>query len=550
MPPVGQPRNRSRSLEAGKHGLPLILAVVVLAASYLAWRIPAGAAGDRGLGGQILLLTGLVAALITIHNARLLAPAAGGWLLIGSGSTFWSSAHFLRDSTDRTGVLVYSGLILLTAAMLIVGCLRIAGIGPIRTSWRQLTVDLVPPIMALLTAAWLIEIGPFVQSREVETHLRIAAALHGLAAVALIVVGVVGAISWRQLRSNPAVQSLMAGLAIVAIADGFWLQRWIDRHASFGVAADVAFCMGFATIAIGGLQARLHLSPSQVIVASPAVPPRPAKMSTPISLLVLLAFAGGQARWGELAQDGIQIAAGAGLLVLLFAIMWEDLVAERETVLTEEIGTLSERIDGLISQVGRDPLTGLINRPAFQERLEHEIHSGRRAGRSVAIALIDVDNFKQVNDSLGHAVGDQVLQAVASVLIGACRASDIAARYAGDEFVMIFPGVDELTAGLLCQRIGESVRRINDQITPISGVTVTLSIGVAVTYRCKRNVAQLVAIADAAMYDAKEAGKDQVVAVDADTLTMTALWGADPAAAAGAYHWPAEADRRLTADCR
>ena len=68
---------------------------------------------------------------------------------------------------------------------------------------------------------------------------------------------------------------------------------------------------------------------------------------------------------------------------------------------------------------------------------------------------MNINNFKQVNDNLGHGVGDQVLQAVASVLIGACRASDIAARYAGDEFVMILPGVDEEIAGQVCRRIGE-----------------------------------------------------------------------------------------------
>ena len=148
-------------------------------------------------------------------------------------------------------------------------------------------------------------------------------------------------------------------------------------------------------------------------------------------------------------------------------------------------------------------------------------------GHSVAIALIDVDNFKQVNDNLGHGVGDQVLQAVASVLIGACRASDIAARYAGDEFVMILPGVDEEIAGQVCRRIGESVRRVNDQLRPVSKHRRDAF------DRRRRHAqvqaersAQLVAIADAAMYDAKEGGKDQVVAVNADTLVSTTLWGA------------------------
>lgn len=227
--------------------------------------------------------------------------------------------------------------------------------------------------------------------------------------------------------------------------------------------------------------------------------------------------------------------------------MWENVDFERETVLTDEIDTLSDRIDGLISQVGRDPLTGLLNRRAFQDRLEYEIENGRASNQPVTIALIDVDNFKRVNDTLGHAVGDQVLQAVSSILIGACRGTDVAARYAGDEFVMIFPGIDEATAGQVAQRIVDSVRRINDQLMPATDVRVTLSVGVAVTHQCRRNVAQLVAIADAAMYDAKEGGKDRVIAIDADTLTMTAWWGADPAASSTWAAKQSPENRRMAA---
>jgi diguanylate cyclase (GGDEF)-like protein len=336
----------------------------------------------------------------------------------------------------------------------------------------------------------------------------------------------------------------MAGLTILAIADGLWLQRWIDRDASFGVAADVVFCIGFATIAVGGLQARLPIRTGRKFSPDPVTPTRLAPKSTSLALLVLLALAAGQLQWGDLTQAGTQITIFASLLLVVFVMMSEDLLAKRESVLAEEIDTLSERIDGLISQVGRDPLTGLMNRRAFQDRLEHEIVAGRAAGRSVAIALVDVDNFKRVNDTLGHAVGDQVLQAVASVLIGACRASDSAARYAGDEFVMILPGVDERTAAEICRRIGQHVLRVNDQLTPLANVAVSLSIGVAVTYRCKRNVPQLVAIADAAMYDAKEGGKDRVVAVDADTLMTSAYWGADPAGSALVAGWHPEVDRR------
>jgi diguanylate cyclase (GGDEF)-like protein len=552
VPPAGQvPYSERGSGPADGNRRPLLMigVVLTLAAVYLSWRIPAGASGDSGYDGHILLLTGLISALFAIQNARLVPEQTLGWLLIGSGCTAWSLAYFLRASTDPRGVLAYTAAFLVSTILLMTGCLRLAGVSSVRKNWRQLTIELVPPIAAVLTAAWLFEVGTFVRAEDVAPHFRVAAALHGLAAVALIVVGIFGVVTWRQVREHPAVQSLMAGLVILSVADGLWLQRWIEQDANFGVAGDVAFCIAFTTIAVGGLQAQIRLRRSRESASqSPAVLPRPAQRSASISLLALLAMAGGQAQWGELTDSGIEFATVAALFVVLFAMMWEDLVAQRETVLTEEIDLLSERIDGLISQVGRDPLTGLMNRRAFQERLEHEIRTGRQDGHSVAIALIDVDNFKQVNDTLGHGVGDQVLQAVASVLIGACRASDIAARYAGDEFVMILPGVDEETAEQVCRRIGESVRRINDQLRPVAGIGVTLSIGVAVTYRCKRNVSQLVAIADAAMYDAKEGGKDRVVAVNADTLVSTAIWGVEPALSGDIDPWVVTGDRRGAAE--
>ena len=420
------------------------------------------------------------------------------------------------------------------AALLIAGCLRLTGIGVDRRAWRALAIDLVPPIVALVTAAWLFEIGPFVHQSGLSLSDQISVALQGLAAVALLVVGAMAALSWRRLSAHPALPSIMVGLVVVALGTAFWLRRWIDGDSDQTTVADIIFCIAFTTIATGALQARLHMTARSVRPLASVLPPRLAQKSMPLSLLALLALAAEQARWGELAPYGIEIATGAGLIVVVFAMFWEHLLFERESVLSAEIGTLSQRIDGLISQVGRDPLTGLLNRRAFQERLEHELIAGRASGRPVTIALIDVDNFKQVNDTLGHQVGDQVLQAIASVLIGECRASDIAARYAGDEFVMVFPGTTETTARQICERVGASVRRINEQLAPFSRVAISLSIGVAATVQCRRNVAQLVTIADAAMYDAKAQGKNRVVGVDADTLTSAATWGAEGAITVGA----------------
>ncbi|MGI8475884.1 MAG: GGDEF domain-containing protein, partial [Thermomicrobiales bacterium] len=169
-------------------------------------------------------------------------------------------------------------------------------------------------------------------------------------------------------------------------------------------------------------------------------------------------------------------------------------------------------------QVGRDPLTGLLNHRAVHEQLGRELVHGRSFGHPVSTVLIDVDNFKTVNDSLGHQTCDRALHAGASILTAACRGTDVAARYAGDEFMLILPGLDEQHVAAVCERIVNEVRRVNGSLDLGPYIRVTLSVGVAVSYACRRNVKQIVAIADAAMYDAKEGGKDGLRVVDADTL--------------------------------
>ena len=544
MPNSRVPRRQPIARAANNRRTVLLIAVIIaLASVWLTWRIPAGSSASSASASYLLLVSGMISASVAFLNARRFAADRASWLLIGSGSLVWSAGHPLRSSTGSVEALTYTAMFLISAICLVGGCFRLAGVARHPDARRHIALNLLPPIVTLITATWLLEIGPFLQDSALPQYLRIAAVVHSVSAAVLIVVGLAGVVSWQQLRAHPAVQTLMVGLLIIAVAVGLWLQQWIDRSATFGLVADVAFCIGFVTLAIAGLQSRLTM-PVDDVAPPQVVAPRLGRHSAPISLTLLLALAGGQGHWGELVEHGIVLTTLAGIAVALFAMKWEDAIIERELVLTDEIDSLSERIDGLISQVGRDPLTGLMNRRAFQDRLEHELAVGRAVAHPVAIALIDVDNFKTVNDTLGHAVGDQLLQAVASVLVGACRASDVAARYAGDEFVMIFPGVEEAQASLVSQRVVESVRLINEQLSAAAGVSVTLSVGVTTTHKCKRSVAQLVAIADAAMYDAKEAGKDRVVAVDADTLVATAYWGAEPTQSANGSGWTAVADRR------
>lgn len=158
-----------------------------------------------------------------------------------------------------------------------------------------------------------------------------------------------------------------------------------------------------------------------------------------------------------------------------------------------------------------DPLTDLPNRRLFQDRLEHALAQARRDNGQVALLYLDVDRFKSVNDSLGHAVGDQLLQQVSDRLRRAVRESDTVARLGGDEFTVILRGFDNPAAAVagavrVAQQVIHSVRV--PMILEGHDVAVTVSIGIALYPQDASSAHDLVMNADTAMYHAKGAGRN------------------------------------------
>ncbi|MBU6414541.1 MAG: GGDEF domain-containing protein [Planctomycetes bacterium] len=152
-----------------------------------------------------------------------------------------------------------------------------------------------------------------------------------------------------------------------------------------------------------------------------------------------------------------------------------------------------------------DALTGLPNARAFKERLELDIARSHRANVPLTLVYIDCDNFKTVNDTLGHRIGDELLVSVGSALRQAVRTTDVAARIGGDEFALLLSDCDRIAADRV---IGE-VRRAVDAIA-LHQHTVTLSIGVATGMGASLTFAKFVDQADAALYQAKNSGRNQV----------------------------------------
>jgi diguanylate cyclase (GGDEF)-like protein len=172
-----------------------------------------------------------------------------------------------------------------------------------------------------------------------------------------------------------------------------------------------------------------------------------------------------------------------------------------------EVAERKRAEDGMKHLATHDPLTGLPNRMLFADRLGHACARARRSGRHATLVLIDVDHFKQINDSLGHQTGDRVLQEVARRLQGCTRSVDTVARLAGDEFVLILEDLDGPESAT------PVVDRVMDAFhTPFTvdghSVNVTLSVGISICQTSGVSQENLIKTADLALYEAKSAGRN------------------------------------------
>jgi diguanylate cyclase (GGDEF)-like protein len=177
--------------------------------------------------------------------------------------------------------------------------------------------------------------------------------------------------------------------------------------------------------------------------------------------------------------------------------------ATDELLAQKELAELQARID---------PLTGLHNRRAFMEHVERELHRADRYGARLCLIMLDLDFFKDVNDTYGHDVGDRLLVAIAGLLRQSIREVDFAARLGGEEFIVLMPETDIEAARVVAERMRQaiaSLRLARDE----HEVGCTASFGIAECTGGDTDIAALLIAADRALYAAKAAGRDQVRAV-------------------------------------
>jgi diguanylate cyclase (GGDEF)-like protein len=167
--------------------------------------------------------------------------------------------------------------------------------------------------------------------------------------------------------------------------------------------------------------------------------------------------------------------------------------------------TYRQKFELLQERSARDPLTGLYNRGFFDEILLTQSATAHRTQRPLALLMVDIDHFKQVNDTLGHVVGDRVLAVTAAALAGTFRSSDYACRFGGEEFAVLLPNTDLAAATLLAEKTRVRIAELD------TGVRVTVTIGVAVYPAEAGSTQALIELVDQRLYEGKNSGRNRVV---------------------------------------
>jgi diguanylate cyclase (GGDEF)-like protein len=319
--------------------------------------------------------------------------------------------------------------------------------------------------------------------------------------VFLASVGAATAISGAWPENAIVIYLLVAiGTIVVVLVEDLWPggSHGPGRYWAIAIAA-ICF-VAILTTLTGGLSSPFTLGYFLVVAAS-------ALSTAGAGPLVLALLAGAM-------YTGVGLAVGSSLptnqLIALIGVnlVGLGLVAFVATV----VGHEGRRLRAAALRLTRhDPLTGLYNRGFFMSNLEREVQRAARAGgRQFTILMLDLDGLKPVNDTFGHQTGDRLLRSLTEVLLRTVRQTDTAGRYGGDEFAVLLPETSAEGASVVAEKLRREIESVALRVNDRSART-SVSIGLASYPDDAATATDLVAVADAAMYQAKRQGKNQIM---------------------------------------
>ena len=432
---------------------------------------------------------------------RLLAAATGAW---AAGEASWSYDELLTGRAVPFPSLADAGFLLFpvlaAAALLLL---------PAGKQAASRLLDLLDGLLiagSLLVLTWATSLGAALDAggtTRLATALSLAYPLGDLVVITLVLL-VIG----RATGGRRAVLGLLAaGLVALAAADSTFVYLTLTGSYSSGAICDLGWVAGFALVALGAVLATTPASPAS---ADRLRVPSWLRLGLPyFPLLLAETVLTGQLLAGGRRVPAPELIIGLALIVLVLARQFLALTDNRRLLVE-----LHAEREHARHQAMHDPLTGLANRTLFFNRVEHALTLRARDAASTSVLFCDLDDFKAINDELGHAAGDALLLAVSDRLRGCLRPGDTVARLGGDEFAVLIEQPGEppaMIAARLVEALAEPLALAG------SDVTITASVGLATAGSVIAfgfGADEMLRRADVAMYAAKAKGKATYVVYD------------------------------------
>ncbi len=482
----------------------VVPAAVAFLLAYLIWQV-AGRPGDTTLIGDLAIL--MPTAVAALACARASGAVTGdprlakGWRLIGLSMLAYGCGEIVQMVYELTrGEYTFPSLAdplyLAFYPLFFAGIVRFTA--PRRSRSIRVALDAVTIAIGGVVVVWYLVLGPTAYGETGD-------ALSTVVAIAFPVGDLVLIFALAGLFADPPrlterlpLIMLAVGATLFVVADVIYDRLVLDGSYSGGNPVDTLYILAILGFALAAATQR----PIQEAPPDDEVLRRRHLAFLPyLSLAAVFGFLIAVQRHDAF-FPGLSLTIAAAVVAAVIAL--RQIVAQRELV--ELHAELRAAHRELAAIAATDPTTGLPNQRALAATIDAELARRPRSGRPCSLLFLDIDHFKRVNDTLGHAVGDAVLREFGEVVVGELRAVDLFGRWGGEEFVALLPGIDAAAAMPAAERVRAAVAAHDFLAT--AGRPLTVSIGVAASLEGDRG--SLLAAADGALYEAKRDGRDRV----------------------------------------